>query len=188
MKLRTGYDSSELSYDLFFRIVSEAADQGVDALTIHARTVVKKFSGEVDWPLLAEIKRQFPKMTLIGSGDLFDPRSSFERLKTTKLDGLLIARGAIGNPWIYEGLHAVIKGEPAPPLPNLTEQADVMRRHFEMICGLYAPIKAIRYFRKFLVRYCRLHPQRKQAQKTLLAADNKTQLLAGFKKWYDKQP
>lgn len=184
MKLRTGYDSSKLSYDHFYRIVSDASDQGVDALTIHARTVVQKFTGEVDWPLLAEIKRQFPKTILIGSGDLFDPHTSVERLTTTKLDGLLIARGAIGNPWIYAGLQAVLKGEPMPPSPNLIEQAEVMRRHFEMICDLYAPIKAIRYFRKFLVRYCRLHPQRKQAQKTLLVANNKSQLFDGIEKWY----
>jgi len=185
MKLRTGYDSSEMSYDHFFRIVSDASDQGVDALTIHARTVVQKFTGQVDWPLLAEIKRQFPKTTLIGSGDLFEPHTSVEHLKTAKLDGILIARGAIGNPWIYSGLHAVLKGKPAPPSPELTEQADVIKKHFEMICGLYAPIKAIRYFRKFLIRYCRLHPQRKQAQKTLLAANSKTQLLAGIERWYE---
>jgi len=184
MKLRTGYDSSKLSYDHFYRIVSEASDQGVDALTIHARTVVQKFTGQVDWSLLAEIKHQFPTTTFIGSGDLFEPQTSVERLKTTKLDGVLIARGAIGNPWIYRSLHAVMQGEPAPPSPNLVEQADVMRRHFEMICELYAPLKAIRYFRKFLVRYCRLHPKRKQAQKTLLAANSKTQLLDGIEKWY----
>jgi len=185
MKLRTGYDSSEASYDRFYRIVDEASRQNVDALIIHARTVVQKFAGEVNWPLLSEIKGHFPKTTLIGSGDLFDPRTTIERLKTSKLDGLLIARGAIGNPWIYTGLHAVLRGEPVPPPPSLTEQADVMRKHFELICRLYAPIKAIRYFRKFLVRYCRLHPKRKQAQKTLLTANSKTQLLAGIERWYE---
>ena len=184
MKLRTGYDSSEASHDRFYHIVDEASRQNVDALIIHARTVVQKFTGEVDWPLLSEIKRHFPKTTLIGSGDLFDPRTTVERLKTSKLDGLLIARGAIGNPWIYTALHAILKGGPAPPPPTLTEQADVMRKHFEMICRLYAPIKAIRYFRKFLIRYCRLHPKRKQAQKILLAANSKTQLLAAMEKWY----
>ncbi|MFC1633420.1 tRNA dihydrouridine synthase [Planctomycetota bacterium] len=184
MKLRTGYDSSKASYDCFYQIVSEASEQNVDALVIHARTVVQKFTGEVDWPLLARIKHQFPKTTLIGSGDLFEPQKSLERLKTTRLDGILIARGAIGNPWIYRGLHSVLKGEPEPPAPNLTEQADVIHKHFEMIYRLYAPIKAIRYFRKFLIRYCRLHPERKQAQKTLLAANSKTQLFAAIKRWY----
>jgi tRNA-dihydrouridine synthase B len=185
MKLRTGYNSSKQSYDHFYHIVSEASQQNVDALIIHARTVVQKFTGEVDWNLLAEIKNHFPKTTLIGSGDLFEPEKSIERLKTAKLDGILIARGAVGNPWLYKGLHAVLKGEPAPPPPDLAEQADVIRKHFEMICRLYTPVKAIRYFRKFLVRYCRLHPERKQVQKTLLSANSQTELLAAIERWYE---
>jgi tRNA-dihydrouridine synthase len=185
MKLRTGYDSSRQSYDNFYQIVSEASEQNVDALIIHARTVVQKFTGEVDWPFLEEIKQHFPKTTFIGSGDLFEPQITIERLKSSNLDGILIARGAIGNPWIYTGLHSVLKGEPVRPAPDLNEQAEVIKRHFEMISRLYAPIKAIRYFRKFLVRYCRLHPRRKQAQKTLLAAGSKTQLLAGIERWYE---
>jgi tRNA-dihydrouridine synthase B len=184
MKLRTGFDSSEQSHDNFCQIVSEASEQNVDALTIHARTVVQKFTGGVDWALLAEMKHRFPRTTLIGSGDLFEPQTTIERLKTTKLDGVLIARGAIGNPWIYRGLHTLLKGEPAPLPPTLAEQAEVIRKHFEMICQLYTPTRAVRYFRKFLVRYCRLHPKRKQAQKTLLAANSKTQLLAAIAKWY----
>ena len=184
MKLRTGYDSSKQSCDHFFRIVSDASEQNVDALVIHARTVVQKFSGEVDWPLLARLKHQFPKTTLIGSGDLFEAQTIVGRLKSTKLDGILIARGAIGNPWIYTALHSVLNGQPVPQAPDLAEQAAVMRRHFEMIDRLYEAIKAIRYFRKFLVRYCRLHPKRKQAQKTLLAANSKAQLFAGIEKWY----
>ena len=154
-------------------------------MIIHARTVVQKFTGEVDWNFLAEIKHHFPKMTLLGSGDLFEPEKSIERLKTAKLDGILIARGAIGNPWLYKGLHAILKGEPAPLPPSLTEQAEVIRQHFEMICRLYTPIKAIRYFRKFLIRYCRLHPERKKAQKALLAANSKIQLLAEIERWYE---
>ena len=184
MKLRTGYDSSRQSYDNFYQIVSEASEQNVDALIIHARTVVQKFSGKVDWNLLSELKHQFPNTTFIGSGDLFEPQITIERLKSSNLDGILIARGAIGNPWIYTGLHCVLKGEPLRPAPDLNEQAEVIKKHFEMISRLYTPIKAIRYFRKFLVRYCRLHPRRKQAQTTLLAAGSKTQLLAGIERWY----
>ena len=184
MKLRTGFDTSRESYDNFYEIVSEASRQNVDGLIIHARTVVQKFTGAVDWDLLAEIKHRFPGTTLIGSGDLFEPQVTVERLKTAKLDGVLIARGAIGNPWIYQDLNAVLAGKPAPNPPILAEQAEVIQKHFEMIYRLYEPVKAVRYFRKFLIRYCRLHPRRKQAQKTLLAANDRTQLLVAVKRWY----
>ena len=184
MKLRTGFDTGRESYDNFFSIVSEASRQNIDGLIIHARTVVQKFTGAVDWDLLAQIKHRFPGTTLIGSGDLFEPQTIVERLKAAKLDGVLIARGAIGNPWIYRGLHAVLAGEPVPNPPTLAEQAEVIQKHFEMICRLYEPVKAVRYFRKFLIRYCRLHPRRKQAQKSLLAAKDRTQLLVEVKRWY----
>ena len=184
MKLRRGFDSSRESYDNFHRIVFDAARQKVDALTIHGRTVVQKFTGDVDWDFIAEIKHCLNGTTIIGSGDLFEPQTTVQRMKTTKIDGVLIARGAIGNPWIYKSLNAVLAGMPEPSTPTLAEQAEVIRKHFEMICLLYEPIKAVRFFRKFLIRYCRLHPKRKQAQKALLAAKNKTDLLIAVKRWY----
>jgi len=184
MKLRTGFDSSRESYDNFYQIVSDASQQKIDALTIHARTVVRKFAGDVDWQLLAEIKHRFEGTTLIGSGDLFEAQTTVQHLKAAKIDGVLIARGAIGNPWIYKSLNAVLTGMPAPTPPALAEQAEVILKHFEMICQLYDPIKAVRYFRKFLVHYCRLHPRRKQAQKVLLAANDRTDLLIAIKRWY----
>ena len=184
MKLRTGFDSSRESCDNFIRIVSEASERNVDALTIHGRTVVQKFTGDVDWDLIAETKDRFGETTIIGSGDLFDPQTIADRLTVTNVDGVLIARGAVGNPWIYKGLNAVLKGEPAPPGPSLAEQAEVIRKHFEGICRLSEPVPAIRYFRKFLIQYCRLHPKRKQAQKGLMAAESKAQLLVAVEKWY----
>ena len=184
MKLRTGFDNSSQSYDNFYAIVYEALRQGVNALTIHGRTVLQGFNGDVDWDLLAETKRQFPETTIIGSGDLFEPQAVVKRLNDSKLDGVLIARGAIGNPWIYRGLNAVLARKPGPGLPTLTEQAEVIQKHFEILCMLFGQVKAVRYFRKFLVRYCKLHPNRKQAQLNLLAAKNRKQLQDAIEKWY----
>jgi len=184
MKLRTGFDSSPQAYDTFHRIVAEASERNIDALTIHGRTVMQKFTGEADWNILAEIKNRFGKTTIIGSGDLFDPQTIVHRLKTANVDGLSIARGAVGNPWIYEGLNAVLKGEPAPPKPTLAEQAEVILKHFEGVCRIHEPTRAAKYFRKFLVQYCRLHPRRKQAHRALIAANGKTQLLMAIEEWY----
>ena len=184
MKLRTGFDNSRESYDNFFHIISEASRLNVDALTIHGRTVLQRFTGDVDWDLLAEIKNSFPNTTIIGSGDLFEPQTIIARLRAAKLDGIIIARGAIGNPWIYRGLAAVLASRPAPNHPALSEQAEVIQKHFEMLCQIFGQAKAIRYFRKFLIHYCRLHPRRKQAQQSLLAAKNRKQLLVAIEKWY----
>ncbi|MHC4324314.1 MAG: tRNA dihydrouridine synthase [Planctomycetota bacterium] len=184
MKLRTGFDSGRESYDNFHQIVSDAAQQNIDALAIHGRTVVQKFAGNVDWDLLAEIKRSFQRTILIGSGDLFEATTTIQRMEAAKIDGVLIARGAIGNPWIYTSLNAVLAGKPEPLAPTLAEQDEVIKEHFEMICKIYDPKKAVRYFRKFLVHYCRRHPRRKEAQKDLLAANDGKDLLIAIEKWY----
>jgi tRNA-dihydrouridine synthase B len=184
MKLRTGYDAGSESYDNFYTIVSGAAARKIDAVTIHNRRVLHKFTGQADYEVLAEIKRSFPEMVLIGSGDNFAPETIIERIKKHKLDGAMIARGAVGNPWIYKNLNAVWAGQPVPAPPNLAEQADVILRHFDMEFQLYGPKRSIGHFRKFLVQYCRLHPLRRRVQRDVIAANNSDELTASIKKWY----
>jgi tRNA-dihydrouridine synthase B len=184
MKLRIGFDSSRESYDNFYTIVSEASRLNIDAITIHGRTVEQRFHGLSDWNVPAEIKSQFPKTTIIGSGDLFEPLDIINKLKTSKLDGVQIARGAVGNPWLYSSLTAALNGQPLPDPPTITEQGDMIRKHFDMVRRLYDPRKAVWYFRKFTVRYCRLHPMRKHVQKSLIAAASATELLEAIDHWY----
>jgi nifR3 family TIM-barrel protein len=184
IKLRIGFRNNTESRDNFWKIVTDATDNGVDAMVIHGRSVLQKFSGRADWEILAEVKRRFPKATIIGSGDLFCPQTAAELMQEAEIDGLCIARGAIGNPWIFSHLRAILKGKTLPELPNLDQQARTILKHFELVSGLYPHKKAVRYFRKFIVGYCKLHPQRKKVQKALLAAVDKTQLLAAIKQWY----
>ena len=184
MKLRIGFDSQPDSRDSFDEIISALYAEKPDALVIHPRTVKQKFTGRADWSLLAELKKQCPQTTIIGSGDLFDAKTSVDLLKTTGVDGLLIARGAIGNPWIFRDLRAVLAGKPLPEKPSLTEQGQTILKHFELVAGIYDVQKAVRFMRKFLVNYCKLHPERKKVQETILAAANKKQLTAAIKKWY----
>jgi tRNA-dihydrouridine synthase B len=184
MKLRIGFDDTSQSRDNFWEIASMACSENVDAIVVHGRTTLQKFRGQADWQILAELKRQFPKTTIIGSGDLFDAETIAERLKTAGIDGVAIARGAIGNPWIFRNLRVVLEGKHLPPAPSLTEQGEVILKHYELICRLYAIAKTIRYFRKFLVNYCKLHPERRKVQKALLAVRKQDELVPAIKHWY----
>lgn len=184
MKLRAGFDGSKASLESFWEIASRACDEGIDGLIVHGRTVSKKYRGQADWKILGELKKKFPQTTVIGSGDLFDAESVFEIVKTAGVDGFVIARGAIGNPWIFGQLRAMFEGKAMPPSPDLYEQGQVILEHFEMVSRLYKGIKAVRYFRKFLVHYCKIHPKRKKVQQILLAAENRDEVIAGIKQWY----
>jgi len=187
MKLRIGIDHSERSRDCFVEIVERVADYGIDALVIHGRTVDQKYGGKADWQVLAEVKRRFPQTAILGSGDLFDAATVLQRLQTSGLDGAVIARGAVGNPWLIRDVRAALEGRPLPPPPTIEEQRQIIRLHFEGVLELHRPEKrAVGYFRKFMVGYAKRHPQRKKVLMTLLAAKTADQLLAGIEQWYSK--
>jgi len=166
MKIRIGYDRSEASNEDFWTICENAATDGVDMLAIHGRTVNQKYRGKADWTLIAEVKKRFPQLTIFGSGDIMTPQIAIDRLNETGIDGIIVARGAIGNPWIFQEIRALYEDKNMPAPPTLTEQGTLMLEHFEMICATRPERKAVPYFRKFLASYCKRHPDRK---KTLLA-------------------
>jgi tRNA-dihydrouridine synthase B len=186
MKLRTGYDDSEASKEDFWTIAEKAADEGIDALIVHGRTVSQDYRGKADWNILAELKQHLPLTTIIGSGDVFSPQTILERLKETGIDGVTVARGAIGNPWIFAQSRALCEGKAKPPEPTIDEQADIMLWHFEEVMKLHGRRKGLGYFRKFSCRYSHLHPQRRQVHRDLLVADSPDAVRAAIKHWYRK--
>ncbi len=184
MKIRVGFDSSEAAREDFWTICENAAADGVDLLTIHGRTVEQKYKGQADWDLPAEVKRAFPKLTLFGSGDIMTAETAVERATTSGLDGVIVARGAIGNPWIFQEIRALWEGRSKPLSPTLAEQKQIMLEHFEMILETRPPRKAVPYFRKFTVGYCRRHPQRKQTMLALMQARTPDQIHRTIEDYY----
>lgn len=184
MKLRIGWGEGSESRDGFRQVCHRAAALGIDALTIHGRTVLQRYHDRADWSIVAEIKRELPRMVIIGSGDLMTAQDAIRRMKETAIDGVFLARGAIGNPWIFADAAALWEGRPLPEPPSLSEQSAIIHEHFERVSSLYDRRKAVAYFRKFLIRYVKRHPQRKKAQMDLLAAQTPDALLQTLARWY----
>jgi tRNA-dihydrouridine synthase B len=183
MKLRIGYDESEESKEGFWQIVETAAADGIAAMIIHGRTVAQYYRGKADWTVVAEVKRRFPQITIIGSGDIFTPEIIVERLKSG-IDGVTVARGAIGNPWIFSQTRALLAGKEKPPEPDIEEQREIMAKHFEDVLELHGKQKGVGYFRKFSARYSRLHPNRKAVHAEMLVATDADAVRAIIKNWY----
>jgi tRNA-dihydrouridine synthase B len=107
-----------------------AEDAGADAITIHPRTARQGFSGSADWPLIARVK-QAVNIPVIGNGDVTRPEDVGKMRKLTQCDGVMIGRGAMGNPWIFKQARQLTKGQPLySPTPQ--ERLDVVRRHLEL--------------------------------------------------------
>jgi nifR3 family TIM-barrel protein len=178
MKLRTSFEHP--SYDNFWDISTRAVAGKVDALIVHPRTVCQRFTGSANWEFLSEVKKRFPRTIIIGSGDLFSVDTIKTNIKNTGVDGAVIARGAIGNPWIFNQLR---EGEDFIA-PTLEQQGMVIFKHFNLVRKLYGDKKAVTYFRKFAIAYCKLHPLRRKAQKSLFSANTTEEFLAAVKEWY----
>ncbi len=184
VKLRRGFDNSEESREKFWQICEGAVNIGLEALYIHGRTTMQLYKGEADWKIIEQVKQKYPDSIIIGSGDLMDAQTIKERLEQTGIDGVIAARGMIGNPWIFSDCRAVLNGEPLPAPPDLAEQYDVITEHFSRILEHSEEIGAVRYFRKFMAKYARRHPSRKKMMMELIFAKTREQMVAGLKKWY----
>jgi tRNA-dihydrouridine synthase len=112
VSLRRGFDDSPESVDQFHRIVETAWSLGYAAVRVHARTVEQKYLGTSRWEFLRQLKQTYPDKTILGSGDVFTAEDAVRMLHETGVDMVWIARGAIGNPWIFEHARALL---PLPP-------------------------------------------------------------------------
>ncbi len=184
IKIRRGYDSSDESRDAFWQICESAVNGGVDALYIHGRTTVQLYRGDADWDILKEVKQKYPNVTIIGSGDLMSGETIALRLAESGLDGVIAARGMIGNPWIFTEAAAAIAGEPMPPEPTVLEQYDVIKDHLRMIYENSNEKSGVRYFRKFMSKYARRHPERKKVSIDALLAKDRKEFDEVLTKWY----
>jgi tRNA-dihydrouridine synthase B len=188
VKLRTGYGEGEESRTAFWEIMDFFAQNPPDLTVIHGRTTLQKYGGKADWERIAEAKKRYPHLKIAGSGDIFSVEDIVNRLGQTGIDGILVARGAIGNPWIFRDAAAVFSGRPKPEPPDIEEQGRVMIEHVRLLTKVFDPCKSVRYFRKFSTRYCRFHPHRKRPQMALMAAKNMDDFLAAIKEHYGVEP
>src|SRR5207237_492386 len=113
ISLRRGFDDSPESRDRFYTIVDEAWANGYAAVRVHGRTVEQKYQGRATWPFLREVKRRYPDRTILGSGDVFTAEDAVRMLHETGVDVVWIARGAIGNPWVFRHAAMILAGADA---------------------------------------------------------------------------
>lgn len=159
LKMRRGIDDSEESREKFFEIFDGAYALGVAAITVHGRTVHQRYNGPSRWEFLREVKQHAGTRVVLGSGDLFTAQACLDMMAYTGVDGVTVARGAIGNPWIFQQARALAAGETLPAPPTLHEQRNVICEHYRLAEELYGPERCLPDMRKFAIKYSQLHPQ-----------------------------
>ncbi len=183
LKMRRGIDDSEESRDHFYEILDGAYDAGIEAITVHGRSVVQRYNGPSDWGFLKEVKGHAGARTILGSGDLFTPEACIRMLQETGVDGVTIARGAIGNPWIFEQCRALLAGETKPLPPTIHQQRDVIAEHYRLAEELYGD-RSGSVMRKFGIKYSALHPQGNKVREAFVAVHQPADCKVAFERWY----
>jgi nifR3 family TIM-barrel protein len=184
VKMRRGLDDTPQSRDNFFTIFDGAFERGVAAITVHGRTVQQRYVGPSRWEFLAEVKRHAPHRTVLGSGDLFTAADCLAMMGQTGVDGVTAARGAIGNPWIFQQARALAAGLPLPEPPSLFEQREVIREHYRLAEELYGGEQCGRHMRKFGIKYAQLHPQAVEVRAAFIAVRQPHDWHAVLDRWY----
>src|SRR5712671_1179725 len=128
LKMRRGFDDSAESERNFFTILDGAFELGVAAITVHGRTVKQRYIGPSNWEFLKRVKRHVGSRTILGSGDLFTADAVLRMMTETGVDGVTVARGAIGNPFIFRECRALMEGQAIAP-PSVAEQREAMDLH-----------------------------------------------------------
>jgi nifR3 family TIM-barrel protein len=184
VKMRRGMDDSVESREKFFQIFDGAYALGVAAITVHGRTVHQRYNGPSRWEFLREVKAHAGERVVLGSGDLFNAQACLDMIEYTGVDGVTVARGAIGNPWVFRQVRALAAGLPLPDPPKLHEQRDVIREHYRLAEELYGPERCLPDMRKFAIKYSQLHPQHREVRDDFCAV----RLPGGWQdvldKWY----
>lgn len=185
VKMRRGMDDSAESEQNFFEIFDAAFESGVAAITVHGRTVEQKYVGPSRWEFLKRVKRHAGNHVILGSGDLFTAHDIVRMMEETGVDGVTVARGCIGNPWIFEQARALLEGRPLPEPPSVAEQGRVIREHFELSVTHHGEALAGRLMRKFGIKYSELHPHGIEVRDAFIRATNRARWLAVLDEWYD---
>ena len=149
VKIRKGFDDDHVNAVEIAKIIEEA---GAAAVAVHGRTREQYYSGKADWDIIRQVKEAV-SIPVIGNGDVTSPQKADELVKQTGCDGIMIARGAQGNPWIFsEMIHWEETGE-LPPRPDKDEVREMMLRHARLQLEYKGEFSGIREMRKHVALY-----------------------------------
>ena len=149
VKIRSGWDENSINAVQMAELIEKA---GACAIAVHGRTRQQMYSGKVDYNLIYNVKKAV-SIPVIGNGDITDEQSAAIMLEKTNCDAIMIGRGALGNPWIFQRINAYLNDCRLIPEPTVTQKMAVMLRHIEKVIEYKGEYTAMREARHHAAYY-----------------------------------
>ena len=173
VKIRKGFDEAHVNA---VEIAKIAEDAGVSAIAVHGRTREQYYSGRADWDIIRQVKEAV-SIPVIGNGDIFKAADAVRMMEETGCDGVMAARGARGNPWLFREIREWMETGKLPPRPGSGELREMILRHGRMLSEFKGENQAMREMRKHVAWYTAGCPH----SSSLREAVNRVETLEGLK-------
>jgi tRNA-dihydrouridine synthase len=149
---------------------------GIKAVTLHARTAKQFYRGEADWSHIAALKRAID-IPVIGNGDLGDARDAFAKMRASGVDGVMLGRATLGNPWLVGQLRALMEGREPDASPNAPERLRFAVLHYHAMVDEWGEARAVPQMRKHLGYYLKGFPGASALRERLMRTETAAETL-----------
>lgn len=180
IKIRSGWKRHGINA---VDIAAIAEDCGVDAVILHPRTVEQGFSGFADWELISMVKKRLT-IPVVGSGDIRNARDASRMLDVTGCDGIMVGRGALGNPWIFREIIDSLTSQNVPHSVTMQEREEMIHRHLKMTIRCVGEDIGVKNFRKHLLWYTKGLKGGAQFRQSVISVREKEFLLSAVHSYF----
>lgn len=179
VKIRKGWDNDHI---VAVEVAKIAQEVGISAITVHGRTRSEFYTGNADWEIIKQVK-QSVDIPVIGNGDIVDGKTASQIFQDTGVDGIMIGRGALGNPWIFREIQYFLETGKELKLPTKEEKLEIIKRHIELAVEEKGEI-AVKELRKHISWYTKNMPNSTDFRSSINKIESKEELITKIDEYF----